>query len=98
MAANCTRGFAPGKGLPSSRSSSGLGSKVSMCDGPPFMKRKITRLARGARCGDFADAGDGDFSASRDDAASQPKPAAERLSAARRLMSEGWNAGFMATD
>ena len=98
MAANCTRGFAPGKGLPSSRSRSGLGSKVSMCDGPPFMKRKMTRLARGATCGGFADAGEGDFSASKEDAASQPKPTAERWSAARRLRSVGSNAGFMATD
>src|ERR1043166_3762783 len=28
----------------------GLGSKVSTCDGPPFMKRKMMRLARGRKC------------------------------------------------
>src|SRR5207249_7198952 len=31
--------------------SRGLGSKVSTCDGPPGMKRKITRLARAGKCG-----------------------------------------------
>ena len=31
--------------------SSGLESNVSTCDGPPFMNRKITRFARGAKCG-----------------------------------------------
>jgi hypothetical protein len=68
------------------------------------MKRKMTRLARGAKCDGFADAGDGegemgdgDFSASKEDAASQPKPTAERWSAARRLRGLGWNAGFMNT-
>jgi hypothetical protein len=29
--------------------SAGLGSKVSTCDGPPFKKKWITRLARGAK-------------------------------------------------
>src|SRR4051794_9447929 len=29
----------------------GLGSKVSTCDGPPFMNRKMTRLARAGKCG-----------------------------------------------
>src|SRR5436305_2894075 len=31
----------------------GLGSKVSTCDGPPFMNRKMTRFALGAKCGAF---------------------------------------------
>jgi len=30
-----------------------LGSKVSMDEGPPCMNRKITRLARAGKCGDF---------------------------------------------
>lgn len=51
VGANCTRGFCPGNGLPSSRSRSGLGSKVSTWDGPPFMKRKMTRWARGGKWG-----------------------------------------------
>src|SRR5713226_8714260 len=40
-------------GLPACWASIGLGSKVSTCDGPPFMNRKITRLARGVKCGGF---------------------------------------------
>ena len=32
-------------------SSDGLGSKVSTCDGPPFMNRKMTRLAFAANIG-----------------------------------------------
>ena len=32
----------------------GFGSKVSTCDGPPFMNKKITRFARGRKCGCFA--------------------------------------------
>ena len=39
-----------GTGLPLWRSSIGLGSNVSTCDGPPFMNRWTTRLAR-ARSG-----------------------------------------------
>ena len=31
--------------------SNGLGSKVSTCEGPPGMNRKIMRLARGGKCG-----------------------------------------------
>src|SRR5688572_3240379 len=51
VGANVTRGLANGSGLPWSRSSSGLGSNVSTCDGPPFMNRKITRFARGVKWG-----------------------------------------------
>ena len=43
--------------MPWSRVSRGLGSKVSTCDGPPGMKRKITRCARGGQCGTRAPAG-----------------------------------------
>src|SRR5665213_1047316 len=38
-------------GLPLSRARRGLGSNVSTCDGPPGMKRKMTRLARAAKWG-----------------------------------------------
>ena len=60
---------AKGSGLPSSRSSSGLGSNVSTCDGPPFMNRKMTRLARGGKCGGCGASG------------SRPAPAADDSSA-----------------
>src|SRR3954453_16324683 len=40
-----------GGAWPAYFSSAGLGSKVSTCDGPPFMNRKITRLARAGKCG-----------------------------------------------
>src|SRR5207244_13278722 len=36
---------------PWSRTSRGLGENRSCCDGPPAMNRKITRRARGAKCG-----------------------------------------------
>ena len=38
-----------GTGLPLWRSSIGLGSNVSTCDGPPFMNRWTTRLARASQ-------------------------------------------------
>ncbi len=38
----------PGSGWPWYFSSIGFGSKQSTCDAPPFMKRKMTRLARAA--------------------------------------------------
>ena len=37
--------FGVGSGLPGYLVRSGLGSNVSTCDGPPFMKRWMTRLA-----------------------------------------------------
>ena len=40
-----------GIGLPWSRASLGLGSKVSTCDTPPDMKQKITLRARGRNDG-----------------------------------------------
>ena len=39
-----------GGSCPAYRSSAGLGSNVSTCDGPPFMNRKMTRLARAGKC------------------------------------------------
>ena len=48
---NCTSGLANGSGLLSSRTSSGLYSNRSCCDGPPCMCRKMMRLARGAKWG-----------------------------------------------
>src|SRR3989442_16032943 len=38
---------------PAYLASAGLGSNVSTCEGPPFIKRKITRLARAGKCGGF---------------------------------------------
>ncbi len=36
----------PGSGWPWYLSSIGFGSKLSTCESPPFMNRKMTRLAR----------------------------------------------------
>src|SRR4051794_30759517 len=44
---------APGGFLPLYFSRAGLGSNVSTWDGPPFMNRWMTRLARGLKCGLF---------------------------------------------
>src|SRR5438093_10509785 len=57
VALNCTRGFANGNGLPSSRVNSGFGSNVSTCETPPTMKRKMIRFARAAKCGKLAASG-----------------------------------------
>ena len=38
-------------------SSTGLGSNVSTCDGPPFMNRKMTRFARAGKCGGLGASG-----------------------------------------
>src|SRR6185436_7652913 len=46
-----------GIGLPAHFFSNGLGSKLSSWEGPPFMKRWITRLALGAKCGCLRDSG-----------------------------------------
>ena len=37
--------------MPLSDCNRGFGSKVSTCEGPPGMKRKMTRLARAGKCG-----------------------------------------------
>src|SRR5688500_13917783 len=42
-----------GNGSPACLVSSGLGSNVLTCDGPPFINRKINRLARGSKCGNL---------------------------------------------
>src|SRR5688500_4285349 len=44
----------------------GLGSNVSTCDGPPFMNRKMTRLARAGKWGGFGAIGLADASARAD--------------------------------
>ncbi len=48
---NCVGSIFILNGWPCSAMSRGLGSNVSTCDGPPSMNRKITRLARAAKCG-----------------------------------------------
>src|SRR5262249_34540502 len=50
---------ASGGRSPSCFVSIGLGANVSTCDGPPFMNRKITRFARGAKGGDRGASGVG---------------------------------------
>jgi hypothetical protein len=40
-----------GKGFPSRALSAGFQSKLSNCEGPPAMQRKITRLALTGKCG-----------------------------------------------
>ena len=79
-------------------SRAGLGSKVSTCDGPPFMNRKMTRLAFGANIGGLGASG---LSAALAAGASRPSPAsivarpegaetaadlAQRLPAVHRLL------------
>src|SRR6266404_1639056 len=44
-------GVSPGRGCPSNLSSTGFGSKLSTCESPPFMKRKMTCLAFGLKWG-----------------------------------------------
>src|SRR5262245_6101827 len=46
-----------GMGLPWYLSSIGLGSKVSTCDGPPFMNRWTTCLTLEGKCGAFGASG-----------------------------------------
>ena len=47
----------PGSGCPWYFSSIGFGSKLSTCDSPPFMNRKMTCLARAGWCRPFASVG-----------------------------------------
>src|SRR5262249_41707962 len=82
---------------PSWRVSSGLGSNVSTCDGPPFMKRWITRLARAWNCGALGRSGLTLASAAlagraskpawaiRPPKASEPKPMPDRHRSSRRV-------------
>ncbi len=45
------RRFSRGSGWPAYLARSGLGSKVSRCDGPPLAKMWSTRFALAAKCG-----------------------------------------------
>src|SRR5699024_4968004 len=70
----------------------GLGSNVSTCDGPPFMNRKMTLLALGAKWGGFGASGlVAERSARADSPAraparpSVPKPPPIRRSHSRRV-------------
>src|SRR5262245_12492339 len=67
----------------------GLGSKVSICDGPPSMNRMITDLAFAAKCDERGTSGlelaATARSASRLVNASPPKPFAQRNSISRRV-------------
>src|ERR1700733_11395061 len=86
-----------GAGRPLSCVKRGLGSNVSTCDGPPGMNRKITRLARGGKCGARGASGPGaspgdcatalSWSCSSETKANDPKPPPMRLSQHRRLNS-----------
>src|SRR5580700_4865254 len=73
-----------GSDWPLSLISRGLGSKVSICDGPPSMNRKITDFAFGAKCGVTGLAA-ADFSERSPVSAKAPNPFAHRLSISRRL-------------
>src|SRR5262249_37451024 len=82
-------GISKGSGLPLSWSRRGLGSKVSTCDGPPDMKRKMMRLARAGYCGGRTASGLGvaaaASSASKPARATMPKPLAKWPRAWRRV-------------
>jgi hypothetical protein len=80
--------------LPSNSFSAGFGSKVSTCDGPPCMNRKMTRFAFGLKCGGrtasgfFGSTGVSAAAAdtpSRSARASRPKPLADRRNRSRRV-------------
>src|SRR5262249_36632134 len=70
-----------GTGLPAYFASDGLGSKVSTCDGPPFMKRKMIRFALGGKCGARGDSG---LTARSFGSAAQSKPASAKTLARPR--------------
>src|SRR5215831_15440998 len=78
-----------GSGLPSLASRYGFGSKVSIDDGPPCMKRKMTRFARAGNIGGFGDNGSAAASARatsaiRDCSPMYPKPQPAARSIPRR--------------
>src|SRR5206468_2921689 len=88
-----------GRGFPSSRWSSGLGSNVSMWLGPPCMKRKITLLAGADKGGRFGARGFGLLETvapeqscrlSKSPNASAPKPKADLARNSRRLNAITW--------
>ena len=74
--------------LPLCLARAGLGSKVSTCDGPPFMNRWMMRLALGAKCERFGARGLAaalaSCSASRAARPSDPRPVPMRASHSRR--------------
>ena len=57
-----------------------MGSKVSTCDGPPFMNRKMTRFAFAGKCPAFGASGP----AARVVAASGPRVAGQHAGEAER--------------
>src|SRR5439155_9512930 len=71
-------GCSNGNGLPLYSASFGFGSKRSTCEGPPDMKRKIIRLARGVNGGGLTASGLL-LADSRDLASSANKPARARV-------------------
>src|ERR1700722_18405192 len=50
-------GFSNGSGFPLSLASRGFGAKVSTCDGPPDMNRKMMRFALAGYCGGLTSKG-----------------------------------------
>src|SRR3954467_1359706 len=72
---------------PACFSRQGLGSKVSTCEGPPFMKRKMTLFARGARWRTEAVMGEAEADASAPRPSSPARPTAPKPPAMRRSMS-----------
>src|SRR5687768_11162035 len=84
-----TRPKLGGIGLPASSARSGLGSKRSMWEGPPSMKRKMTLFALGGWIGFFGARGLANAAWSgelrrRSTRASPPKPAPLRRRKSRR--------------
>src|SRR5439155_27287480 len=83
-------------GLPSYFSSIGFGSKVSTCETPPFMKRKITRFALGLTCNSLSTppvplgAASASEAFSIFDSATMPNPPPIRARAWRRVTGLGW--------
>ena len=73
-----------GSGLPWLASRYGLGSKVSIDEGPPCMNRKITRLARAGNMGDFGASGSLTVSAISDCRPINPRPQPAPRSTPRR--------------
>ena len=63
-----------GSGLPSLASRYGLGSNVSIDEGPPCMNRKMTRFARAGNIGDFGANGSSDGAAIAISASSDCRP------------------------
>src|SRR5436190_18031321 len=79
---------------PSCLARAGLGSNVSTCDGPPFMNRKITRLALAGKCAASSAASADCRVPARP---SKPNPAPARRSRSRREIVAGMEKLGMAT-